>query len=145
MLSKDPIDQVIQSIYEIGRILRQKAMLCAPQSGMNMGQFHALVVIGDQPGITMKELANAMHITSPSATALVNRLVRVGWLERRHDDVNRKLVRLRLSRGGKSVLQRQYSGRMDTMREFLSQLTSAELVTLEQLHQKLLSPYQRAS
>ncbi|MSR86879.1 MarR family transcriptional regulator, partial [Candidatus Peribacteria bacterium] len=65
--------------------------------GANLLHIHSLFLISEQEGLTMKEIAKSLHITSPSATSLVNRLVDMKWVGREHDTENRKLVRLRLT------------------------------------------------
>ena len=135
---KDPIDRIIESTYEFGRIMRQH-MLCNPKTGeaTNPLQLHALFLISEQEGMTMKELANLLHVSSPSATSLVNRLVKVQWVGRMHDDRNRKLVRLWLTPLGKRVLKEKHDQRRAAFRGIFSLLTSSEQLQLAELHEKL--------
>src|SRR5438874_2022493 len=92
---KDPIDRIIESTYEFGRIMRQQMFEGNKgTSAMNFLQMHALLLISDREGLTMKQLAESLHVSSPSATSLANRLVKMQWIGRMHDEKNRKLVRL---------------------------------------------------
>ena len=135
---KDPIDRIIASTYEFGRIMRRQ-MLTDPKTGaaMNPLQLHALFLISEQEGMTMKELAKLLHVSSPSATSLVNRLVKVQWVGRMHDDRNRKLVRLWLTPLGKRVLKEKHDQRRAALRGIFSLLTAAEQTQLADLHEKL--------
>lgn len=142
--AQDPIGRIIQSTVEFGRIMRQQ-MFCAPGAHVNVVQVHALMVIGEQPGITMKELAGQMHVTSPSATSLINRLVLLKWVDRKHDTKNRKLVRLKLTQKGVVELRRKQEMRATVLRRMFSQLSEKEQETLAALHEKLLRSYQHSS
>lgn len=135
---KDSIDRLIDSTYDFGRIMRQQ-MLGQISKGkqVNFLQLHALFLISEQEGLTMKELAKLLHVSSPSATSLVNRLVRTDWVHREHDETNRKLVRLRLTPAGKKVLREKHEQRRQILREVFSFLSKAEQEQLARIHEKL--------
>ena len=136
--SKDPIDRIIDSTYEFGRVMR-KQMLGDGGGGrpVNFLQLHALFLISEREGLTMKEFARLLHVASPSATSLVNRLVRTQWVGRMHDDKNRKLVRLWLTPLGKRILHEKHEKRRKTLREIFGLLTREEQLQLARLHEKL--------
>ncbi len=138
--STSSVDRILASIYEISRIMRQRM----EQQGKERANFlhlHALLIVSEQPGITMKELARALHVTSPSATSLVNRLVKTKLVERRPDPANRKLVRLRITKTGAAQLQEKHRERTAVIRELFGLLTAAEQRTLAVLHEKVLRSY----
>ena len=85
----------------------------------------------------MKEIAKSLHITSPSATSLVNRLVDMKWVGREHDTENRKLVRLRLTPLGKKILREKHEKRREVLRHIFGHLTQPEQLQLAHLHEKL--------
>lgn len=133
----DPLDQLIDSTYDFGRIMRQLMMGQMGGRGENMLHIHALFLISEQEGLTMKELATALHVSSPSATSLINRLVAMQWVGRMHDDRNRKLVRLWLTPLGKRILKEKHDRRRDILRRIFGHLTPAEQRQLTRLHEKL--------
>lgn len=134
----DTIDTLIGSTLEIGRAMRHR-VFCNTKDGLHPGQLHAMFVISEHPGMTMKELASALHITSPSATSLVNRVVQLGLVQRKHDTKNRKLVRLRLSKKGAGLLHRKHEERNKSLRELFGMLSVSEQTQLSSIHQKLVS------
>ncbi len=61
-------------------------------------QMEALMLLhGSATGLSMHELAQALSVTPSSATQLVDRLVRMGLVERLREDEDRRLVRVQLS------------------------------------------------
>jgi DNA-binding MarR family transcriptional regulator len=137
---KDPIDRIIESTYDFGRFMRHQMMSeMHGQKPVNFLQMHALFIISESEGMTMKALAKALHISSPSATSLANRLVRMQWVTRLHDTANRKLVRLRMTPLGKKILREKNDRRREVLRRVFSFLTPSEQAQLARLHEKLSS------
>jgi len=67
-------------------------------------QSNALQTVGDRGELTVKELAEALHVSAPSASSMVERLVEQGMLVREQSRVDRREVRIRLSDAGQETL-----------------------------------------
>jgi DNA-binding MarR family transcriptional regulator len=150
MPPNDPVDRIMQSTFEMGRVFRQRMMGAEAASergpgAANLLQMHALLIVEEHKGITMKQLADALHVASPSATSLVNRLVKLRWIQRLQDPANRKLVRLKLTETGRTFLRRKHQRRRELMRELLAFLSSDERESLARLQEKILERYARSS
>ncbi len=140
------VDQIIQTVFELGRVIRHDVI--AKEKGKvgdrtNFLQIHALFLIDAHEGMTMKEFATAMMVTSPSATSFVNRLVKMGWVTRVSDPNNRKVIRLKLSAKGKTVMKKRMSEKREHMRSILDLLPAKDQSDmariLSTLHSKLLT------
>jgi len=136
-MQNEGIDSLVQSIYELGRVFRQK-MMCCDSGEIHMGQIHALAHIQENPRMTMKELADALHISSPSATSFVDRLVKLELVERLQDKNNRRLVRLRLSVRGEKMLKQKITERRKIFTEVLGGLSHKDQKILLDIVQKIL-------
>jgi len=66
-------------------------------------QWMALLQIYQNEGIGVKELAQSLGISSSAATQLVDNLVKKGYLERRVNPVDRRALKIRLSRKLKNL------------------------------------------
>lgn len=117
--------RIIQLWMEITRLLRRRmSVACSPGSDqMNPMQVHGMLVIAEHSGITMKEWADHLHVTSPSATSFADRLVKQGWIARSADSENRKLVRLTLLPAGKTALDRAIAEHSAVMHDLFSLLS----------------------
>jgi DNA-binding MarR family transcriptional regulator len=131
-------DDIAQLTFDLGRCLRQKMLQCS-DSGMHIPQMHALLFIQSHPGITMKELATMMRVTSPSATSFVDRLVKLGHVRRASDATNRKLVRLHLTEDGAESLKHTMADRRKMLLHILSVLSPADQESLKSIMQKLIT------
>lgn len=67
-------------------------------------QWTALYYIDRTNGITQKELAEAMMISGPSASNLVDRLEAAGFVLREEDSSNGRIKHLRLTAAGENKL-----------------------------------------
>lgn len=131
------IDGLVQSVYELGRVIRKRMMSC-DAGEIHMGQVHALLFIQEKPGITMKELADLLRVTSPSATSFIDRLVKLKYVERLHDEENRRLVRLRMTDSGVKILKQKMTERRKIFAEILGQLPDSDQEALLQILRKVL-------
>lgn len=123
--TSDTPARIIQLWMEISRLLRKSMSKRDPGAcKMNQLQMHGMLVVAEHPDITMKELADLLHISSPSATSFVDRLVKLSWIERVADVKNRKLVHLRMLPAGKEALGqavKEHSAVMHGLFSLLSQ------------------------
>jgi len=100
---------------DVARLMRRRMIGSMSKEQINPLQVFGLIVINDHEGLTMKEFAQYLHVSSPSATSLADRLARVRWIVRKTDAKNRKLVRLHLSKLGKRVMTTKMNGHMDAI------------------------------
>jgi DNA-binding MarR family transcriptional regulator len=143
-MTQDLVDRIMGATLGISRTLRQK-MACKADEHGNMLQIHALVHIREKEGMTMKEMADYLKITSPSATSFVNRLVKLGWVQRITDAKNRKLVRLKVSPAGMRMLESKMAERKAEMRQVLSLLPSQDQKDLARILSTLSTALESAS
>jgi DNA-binding MarR family transcriptional regulator len=104
MIMNNSSEDVVGAALELHRIMRSR-MSNLVEGGVNLMQLHALMGLHEHPKMTMKEFAAMLHISSPSATAFVARLSKLGLLQRLHDAKNHKLVRLRVTPKGETRLR----------------------------------------
>jgi DNA-binding MarR family transcriptional regulator len=91
------VREVLKLLPEISKALSRMAPEHAPGPGVSMAQVKALVHLAQYGPETMGELASGLRITTPSATGLVGPLVEAGYVVRRRDTVDRRVVEVRLS------------------------------------------------
>lgn len=76
------------------------------QCGSSGSQLWALAEIARVPGIRMSELAAAMLVHPSTASNLVERLVELGFVKKQRTDDDQRVVQLRITISGKSLLSR---------------------------------------
>lgn len=107
-MTPDPKDRIVSLMLDVSRFMR-KGLCDVPNTkgGPSMLQLHALVTIREHDGLTMKHFAEAMHTTGPTATTFIQRLVKLGLVNRNRDRTNRKLVHLHLTPAGQEMVEQK--------------------------------------
>lgn len=136
--SRDAPARIIQLWMEISRLLRRKMLKGKTHDPcMNPMQMHGMAVIAEHPGITMTEFASHLHISSPSATSFIDRLVKLKWVQRVPDQKNRKLVHLRMLPAGREALDRTMKEHSAVMHDLFSLLGGEDQAQLEHVLKNL--------
>jgi DNA-binding MarR family transcriptional regulator len=87
------------------KLLRSAADAAVQRHGLRLGQDHLLAALWAEDGRTPGEIAASVNVTTPAVTKLATRLAQAGWLERRPDPRDNRLVRLWLTPAGRALQQ----------------------------------------
>lgn len=101
-------------------------------------QLEALAFIDRHGGCSAKALSEGLHISIPSSTRLVDRLVRKWLVCRRESGEDRRLVHLTVSDTGQTALRLVQEARIDQLQQALDTLPLEERHTLLGLLERLL-------
>jgi len=100
-------------------------------------QLEALLCLTEKGGLTMNDLARVQGVSLSSCTALADRLVRHGLVERRTDPADRRVVRLVPTGRALSVVERFRAAKRSGALAALSGLDEEEVTTLVELMRKM--------
>src|SRR5580658_8739610 len=89
------------AVVRLNRKLRQQAL-----AGLSPAQASALGTVNRLANPTLSELAAAEQVQPPTVTRLVTSLERAGLVSRETDDVDRRVVRVKITAEGRRNLQR---------------------------------------
>jgi len=65
--------------------------------GLHRGQGFALIHLWHNDGMSQSDLARSMHISPASVTNMLQRMERDGWIERKRDEADQRVVRVYLT------------------------------------------------
>lgn len=104
----EPLDcRVARRIGEIlpalMKVIRQRVMQTGLPQGLTLPQVLVLRAIDAGGEVQPSELARHFLMSAASVTSVVDGLVQKGFVDRRHDDRDRRTVRLRLTEDGVRV------------------------------------------
>jgi DNA-binding MarR family transcriptional regulator len=100
-------------------------------------QLLTIQFIKERRKTTMKEVAGFLNITPPSATSLINILVKNGVLARREGVGDRRIVWLKITPKGEKILKRGYAQIAGKIKETLSCLSEKEQKALIHILEKI--------
>ena len=129
---KDPRDRLLPLMFEMGRLLKSEIArdgACLP----SFLHLETLRFIQEHKSPTMSEIAEYLKIAPPSATALVNAFVKDGVIERKTDAVDRRIVRLTLSKSGVGLLKDIMRQREKAFKRVTASLSVKDCVELSRI------------
>ena len=124
----------------VNRVLETHKMIFRSQAispvwlevDLTMAQLKTLMVLGCEGRPTIGQVADALHISLPTASHLVDRLVHAGLAERAEDPADRRRMLTCLTPQGEDLAARLHEGSRDQFRLWLSQLSHEDLAALLQ-------------
>ena len=100
-------------------------------------QFILLHIVSDNEGMSIKELASIMSMTSSAATQQVDNLVRKGYLIREGSIEDRRTLRISLADKAKKQLDALKVQHLEKMYSVYNVLTDEEFLTYCELNEKI--------
>ena len=100
-------------------------------------QFFVLIAIHAQGSCPMSALAEKVHVTMPTMTGIVDRLVSAGYVQRTNDPKDRRQVVIELSQKGKLFIAQFQTAVSTRWEEVLQTLDPKEVEVFSQVVSKL--------
>jgi DNA-binding MarR family transcriptional regulator len=92
----------------------------AREAGATHAQHHVMLSLrghGDPAGPTVKDVAAALAVSSPSAVELIARMVAAGLLERHSDPSDARVTRVRLTERGEQLMNQLSESHLPRLRD----------------------------
>lgn len=86
-----------------------------------MKTLHTLDVCTDE--LSVKELSEQLHLSLPAASRVADGLLKRGYVERREDEHDRRMKRIRITPEGRDVVERMQRGRLVGLEQFAASLS----------------------
>ena len=110
---------------------------------MSTPQFKALLLISEEEGIRMRELARKMGGSFSNATVLVDRLVERGLVERLAEPEDRRVVLVRVSKEGQRLIEQLVTSWRAISTSLLENIAPEDLDTIHDALRILLEAARR--
>lgn len=103
--------------------------------GLRPVEFTILVLVLHNPGCTGKQLAQALAVTAPNITILLDRLSEKGLLERVRSETDRRAQNIHLTAAGQALAKKAHAVSRRMEHDILRHLSEGErAMLLELLH-----------
>jgi len=127
---RELVEHVIDLHEQLGKNLQAAAAPLWSHLDLSMAQLKALLSIGWAGTPTVGELGDSLGIGRPAASALVDRLVHLGLVERWEDQVDRRRTHAALSQAGRDLIASLRQGGAEALRVCLEVLSTEDLEAL---------------
>jgi DNA-binding MarR family transcriptional regulator len=115
---KNPENEPLFLLYDVGRLMRTRADQAARSMGMTRAQWVILLWVEMRPGLSQNELASLVEVEPITVGRLVDRLEARGMIERRNDPKDRRIHRLHLADEAKPTLDKIQAYRTNLNAQF---------------------------
>ncbi|MET9491117.1 MarR family transcriptional regulator [Nocardia sp. NPDC006630] len=114
---------VTRTTWTLHRALRQSQGAPRGENPRPLAQVEVLNLVDNRPGITVREVSEALHMQANNVSTLISVLVKDGFLERRADPIDGRVVQLHPT-AKMLTTSTELADRLDTgVSEALNQLT----------------------
>ncbi|WP_105618752.1 MarR family winged helix-turn-helix transcriptional regulator [Vallitalea okinawensis] len=97
----EKINNLLVDIFDSILLIEEKALKNGEIKDLSITEYHTIVAIGLDRSRTMSEVAKDLNITVGTLTTAINRLVKKGYVDRRREETDRRIVKIFLTEKGK--------------------------------------------
>jgi DNA-binding MarR family transcriptional regulator len=90
-------------IAQVGRLHHKRAHTLLEELGLYHGQPRLLLALWREEGQTQSDLAERLHVRPATITKMLQRMAEAGFVERRRDSQDQRVVRVYLTDHGRAV------------------------------------------
>lgn len=123
------------------KLMREAADEAMRRHGVRVGQNLVLEVLWETDGVTPGELAERLHVATPTVVKSATRMEASGLLTRRPDEHDARLVRLYLTEQARSIRTAIETERDTLARRATAGLTDAEHRALQRALSKIIDEF----
>lgn len=105
--------------------------------GLRPVEFTVLTLVHENPGVSAKQLANALAVTAPNISMWIDKLEARGLVARERNASDRRAQHIRTTAAGGELAQRAVSLLVEGERASFATLTRAEMAMLLELLHKV--------
>ncbi|MFC4601227.1 MarR family winged helix-turn-helix transcriptional regulator [Cohnella hongkongensis] len=143
MQENEELQMIFQSFREVNQAFHQSMTQTTQRLGITAIQYFVMKIVAAHPGIGLNELADKIYSVTSTASGIVDRMVRAGWLSRERPPENRRSISLTLTPKGEAMWGKASELRQSQLIAAFSQLTSEDVQQLQRIHKKIVNMIQR--
>jgi DNA-binding MarR family transcriptional regulator len=102
-------------------------------TGTHPGQATALVILASDEGLSQRDLAERLHVSAPTVTALLQRLEKAGVVTRETDGADQRVTRIFLTDAGRASCAQIQTALVARMNESLGPMSQQDRVEFARL------------
>lgn len=133
----DHNNKLIELAVQIARMFKDKMTYNAHASHLTMLQIQALMFLKNKENLQMSEIAQQFGVRMSTATSLLNRLVAAHLVIRKKDPKDRRIVRIKLTKKGCSLIGKAIRERKKKIYTLLSYLPANDKKVLLRILQTI--------
>lgn len=121
------INTALIKIYNGILWVEEKELCKSTFSDLTIKELHAVDAISMYDHQTVSQVAKKLHLTPGTMTSMTDRLIRKGYVERKRDEGDRRVIRLYLTRKGRVLYRAHRAFHNMMVKGFLKDMDEEEL------------------
>ena len=130
--------EIIEALAPLLARHRQRWAARCQAHGLSIIGFQVLALLEEHGATPMGHLAEELDVALPNATGIIARMAERGFVQRDHDAVDRRVVRVSLTAEGRQLIGDMESGRRERMERLIGALDHTQqhrlLQSVKDLH-----------
>lgn len=122
------INDILGNLFQMVLKLEEEAVKESTSADLSITEIHTLVAVGTGRARTMTHVANILGIRVSTLTAAINKLVKKGYVKRRRDDEDRRIVKIQLTEKGVLAVTAHEDFHEAMVSEAIASVPAAELL-----------------
>lgn len=124
--AREPALAVIREVVRAYQAFSEFSLQDIKRFGLTSPEFDVLATLGNQPGMTFKDIGENTLITKTTLTGVVDRLEQKGLVERRNCADDRRCVRAVLTDKGDALFREVFPEHVERLKQRLEGLSAGE-------------------
>lgn len=133
----DGLQRLLRSVHifssTVNEIIEKRYLQQATHSPINLSQLHLLKLISLNGDHFVGQVAEFLGVSAPAASKTVDKLVRLGFLERATPETDRRASALHITEAGRAVVREYDYRRVAGLQPVLAAFEAEDLVQLTEL------------
>lgn len=100
-MKEEPTQLVLN---QVSHLYRQQAMVFLEKYNLKPHQAGILMTLSKKGSLSQRELAQKLNVTPPSITVAIQKMEQEGYLTRRHDEKDQRVIRLYITEQGQTCI-----------------------------------------
>ncbi len=141
---KQKTQQMVEGFIAVQKAIGTRKGGLFQKYGLSRSQVHILYALHHGRELTVKDIASKMGITSSAATQIIEGMVMTGFVERKQDQKDRRIVHVAFSETGKKRFDIFKNEHTEQIMETFSVLSDRELEALIAINRKIIGKLEEA-
>lgn len=129
MVNKEAVDEMTSILVEFCERLYGWEASVAKLGKLTAPQLRTICVIGRNENIRMKDIADRMELTTGTVTVMIDRLQKMGLVERCRNESDRRSYRILLSEKGRAYYDEHRKRQRELVRKLAGRISDGERET----------------
>lgn len=129
--------KVVDIMIKLQKQIKEVCTFEIKKNLLTITQFQALLFIKGKRNVQMKDIANYFSVTMPTATSLIDKLIRENLVLRKNDSKDRRITNVSLTKLGEKLLKDAVKQKTNRSSKLLSNLNFKEKSDLFSLLSKI--------